>query len=113
LVVVRQGGLFIEDKKCAARRIFLLLEAGRKPSGGQRRMPFQHHPLGSGFADDAAGVAGAFSALVAGAQAGAQLAQVTDIVFVNRFADLAVGDIFADADVHGCLHFLLLDCKKS
>ncbi|VXC73979.1 hypothetical protein PSEUDO8Z_160421 [Pseudomonas sp. 8Z] len=53
-----------------------------------------------GFAYDLLGQAGALATLAGDAEAATDFA-VAAATFVDRFADLGIGDTFTEADVHG------------
>jgi hypothetical protein len=63
-------------------------------------MILQQDPLVRRFPDDVLRFRDAFAALVAGPQAGSEIAYVMDALLQNGLADLMVGDLLADTDVH-------------
>ena len=56
--------------------------------------------LGDGFANHLFGQAGAFATLAGDAERATDFT-VAAAAFVNRIADLCIGDTFTEADVHG------------
>ena len=70
-------------------------EAYRVSEGGLAALHF-----GDGLANDLLGQAGALAALAGDAERAADFT-IAAAAFVNRIADLCIGDTFTEADVHG------------
>lgn len=61
---------------------------------------FRHRFFLQALAYELLGMDRAFTALITSAQFGTQAAHTGNVLFLNGFTNLSVGDFLADADIH-------------
>jgi hypothetical protein len=67
------------------------------------------HPFIQALPQQVAGLGSAFAALVTGTEFPSEPAHTTDALLGDSLSNLAIGDVLADADVHGDVEWVMFD----